>query len=226
MEGRVSATGEKPAPNAVWDAHFDYLQSHERSLSGAWTELGPIQLPANGTGQPNGLGRVNGIGFHPTDANIIWLAAPSGGLWKTTDGGSTWSSNTDDLPTLGVSSILIDPNDTNIMYIGTGDRDGGDAPGLGVMKSTDGGGTWNLSNSGMDSRVVGMMLMHPGSSSTILAATSGGVYKSIDSGVSWTLKSNTSHYKDIRFKPGDPSIVYATASGDFYRSTDTGMSLF
>ena len=89
------------------------------SENGAWEEVGPIAKPDNGTGQPNGNGRLNAICFHPTDEDIIWVGAASGGLWKTADGGQTWSSNTDDLASLGVSSIVINPNNTiTIFYIG------------------------------------------------------------------------------------------------------------
>ncbi|GAB5538557.1 MAG: hypothetical protein Salg2KO_06600 [Salibacteraceae bacterium] len=196
------------------------------SATGNWQEVGPIVQPINGTGQPNGNGRLNTIGFHPTNPNSFWVGAPAGGLWETKDGGNTWSSNTDDLPSLGVSAILIDPTDTNVMYIGTGDRDAGDAPGRGVYKSTNGGTTWVQSNSGMGNREVSAMLMHPSNSSYILAATSGGIYRSQNAGSTWTLESgNSSFYKDIKYKPGDPNIVYATeTSGQagFYRSTDGG----
>ena len=196
------------------------------STNGAWEEIGPIIKPYNGTGQPNGNGRINTIGFHPTDADIFWIGAPAGGLWKTNDGGVTWSSNTDDLATLGVSSILVNSSDTNIMYIGTGDRDAGDAPGRGVFKSTDGGVNWTQSSSGMGNREVSAMVMHPSNPSYIVAATSGGIYRSQNAGSTWTLESsNTSFYKDIKYKPGSTTVLYAseTSGGaDFYCSTNGG----
>ncbi|MFC1733885.1 T9SS type A sorting domain-containing protein [candidate division KSB1 bacterium] len=229
MEKRVNPDGSRQAPDAVIKAYQGYQTSTKglllTSSPGNWTEVGPVYLPGNGTSQPNGLGRVNAVAFHPTNSNIIYVAAPSGGLWKTTNGGSTWNVLTDSLPTLGVSSILIHPTNTNIIYIGTGDRDAGDAPGLGVMRSTDGGLSWSFSNSGMGNCTVGMMIMDPTNLNTILAATSGGIFRSTNGGSSWTLtSSNYYHYKDIRFKPGDPSIVYASASGHFYRSTNSGVS--
>jgi len=224
METRVDANGNKPAPDQVVRAMAKKKSSGSlKAVNDNWTELGPITSPANGTGQPNGLGRVNAIGFHPTNGNIIYVGTPQGGLWKTTDNGNTWSSNTDQLPTLGVSSILIDPNNPQIMYMGTGDRDGGDAPGIGVYKSLDAGTTWTASNTGITNRTVGGMLFSPTNSSTIIAATSGGIYKSTDSGANWTQKQS-GNFKDIRFKPGSSTIMYATASGVFYRSTDAGES--
>ncbi|MDA8693443.1 PKD domain-containing protein, partial [Saprospiraceae bacterium] len=234
METRVDADGNKPAPDQVVKAIAKKKSSSilKMAVNDNWTELGPITSPSNGTGQPNGLGRVNAIGFHPTDGNRIYVGTPQGGLWETNDNGNTWSSNTDQLPTLGVSSILIDPNNPQIMYIGTGDRDAGNSPGLSVYKSIDAGTTWTASNTGMTNRTVGGMLFSPSNSSTIFAATNGGIYKSTDSGASWT-QNQLGNFKDIRFKPGSDMIMYATSiatsaganviiPGIFYRSTDAG----
>lgn len=231
MESRVNADGSRPDPALNRDEYLAFkaqeqtFSSGNRSTIGDWTELGPITMPANGTGQPNGLGRLNNIAFHPTDANYILVGAPAGGLWKTTNGGSSWTTNTDDLATLGVSSILIDYGTPNTQYIGTGDRDGGDAPGLGVYKSTDGGANWNTSNTGMGNKTVGAMVMHPTNSQIILATTNDGIFKTTNAGSAWTQTApNLDHYKDIRYQPGNPNIVYSTAQGDFYRSTDGGDS--
>jgi hypothetical protein len=194
-----------------------------KSISGNWTELGPILMPTNGTGQPNGLGRVNAIGFHPTNASIMYAGAPSGGFWRTTNAGTTWESNTDNAPTLGVSAILVNNSTPNIIYIGTGDRDAGDASGLGVFKSTDSGISWVVSNTGMGNVTVGRMVIHPTNPGLILAASSNGIYKTTNAGANWLkTSSNSSNYKDIAFNPANPNIVYAVQSGNFYRSTNTG----
>jgi photosystem II stability/assembly factor-like uncharacterized protein len=225
-ESRVQPDGKLPAPDYVMKQFNNYLFSHpQRSMDGNWTQVGPVALPVNETTQPNGLGRINAIAFHPTDANTFYVGSPCGGIWKTSNGGSTWSDLSGSLPTLGVSAILIHPASPGKIWIGTGDRDAGDAPGMGVYKSTDGGATWNSSNSGMGNSTVGMMIIHPTNSNIILAATSSGIYKSTDGGATWTLKSITGvFFKDIKFKPGDPTIVYATENGHFYRSTNTGDS--
>jgi len=104
-----------------------------RSIYGNWTNLGPFSIPLGDRGY-KGLGRINAIGFHPTDANTIYIGAPAGGLWVTHDAGQTWTSNTDNLPTAGVSAIMVDYSNPQVIYIGTGDRDGGDAEGLGVFE--------------------------------------------------------------------------------------------
>ncbi|MCF6343013.1 MAG: hypothetical protein L3J31_09440, partial [Bacteroidales bacterium] len=222
---RVYPDGTRRPADEAFKSYFQFLEtnsSREGEFTGEWENLGPIEKPANaGTGQPNGNGRINAIGFHPTDADVIWIGAPAGGLWVTEDGGQSWTSHTDNLPTLGVSSILIDYTNTNTMYIGTGDRDAGDAPGMGVMKSTDGGLNWSSSNSGMGNVTVGRMIMHPTDPNTILAATSGGIYKSVDAGANWSNKAN-GNYKEIVFKVDDAAVVFASQGGKFYRSTDGG----
>lgn len=226
-EYKTDPDGNLPPPGLIKSSWDQYKAAKgDPANPGTWTEVGPVQLPTNITGQPNGLGRINGFGFHPSDANTVWAGAPAGGLWKTTDAGANWTmQNTDFLATLGVSSILIDPTSTNTIYIGTGDRDAGDAPGLGVYYSTDGGSTWSARNNGMGNRTVGMMIMDPSNSSIIVAATNGGIYKTTDGGANWArTSSTTNNFRDIRFKPGDFNTQYATESGDFWRSTDAGNS--
>ncbi len=224
MSTRVSEIGVKPAAQDIWNAiQYDMAMQSSASSSGDWTELGPISLPANGTGQPNGLGRVNCIAFHPTNADTIFIGAPAGGIWKTYDGGTTWSSNSDNLSTLGISSILVHPNSTDTMYVGTGDRDGGDAIGLGVLLSVDGGNSWVSSNTGMGNATVGAMLIDPADNSILLAATNLGIFRSTNGGASWSSVAS-GNYKDIRFMPGNSAVVYATKSGDFYRSSNNGLT--
>lgn len=227
MEQRVDIDGNKPAPDHVLNEYNKYFSNTQKSWSledkNHWKEIGPINLPTNGTSQPNGLGRVNCLGFHPSNQNIIYAGAASGGLWRTTNHGQTWDVLTDTLPTLGVSAVVVDFNDPDIIYIGTGDRDGGDAPGLGIWKSTDEGISWNPSNTGLGNEVVGRLLMNPQDRNTLIAATSDGIYKSTNAGQSWVRKSsNNNHYKDLVYKPGDTSTVYAVAGGTFYRSLDGG----
>jgi len=226
---RVDANGNFPSPAqnllAFNQTQIQGFANNGLSASGAWTQLGPTALPANGTGQPNGLGRVNCVAFHPSNANIIYIGAPAGGLWRSYNGGASWTNLTDNLPSLGVSSIIIDSLNPSTIYIGTGDRDAGDSPGIGVYKSTNGGLSWAASNTGMGNLTVGMMLIHPSNHNILLAATSGGIYKSINAGASWTLvSSNTSNYKDLKFNPGNPAIVYAVINNAFFRSTNTGDS--
>lgn len=220
MEKQVSPDGTKPDPNKNIKT-FETLKSDRSTTTfGSWVPLGPFTVPSGYNGY-RGLGRVNAIGFHPTDANTIFIGAPSGGLWITHNGGATWITSTDDMPTLGVSAVIVDHENPDVVYIGTGDRDAGDAAGAGIWKSFDGGMTFQPANSGLEYSVISRLLMHPSDNDIILAATNDGIYRSTNGGLSWT-KSISGNYKDIVFKPGDPNTVYAASAGDFYRSTDNG----
>ena len=226
MSTRVDDEGNKPSP----DRELKAVQKMQASgilstSSGNWIELGPRLLPIRNTpwSQANGLGRVNCIAFDALDSNLIYIGAPAGGFWSSKDAGKTWASNTDTLPTLGVSSIAVSPANGNVIYLGSGDRDSNDSPGLGVLKSTDGGNSWIFANSGMGNVTVGAMVIHPWSDNIILAATSGGIYLTVDSANTWQrVSTNSNFYKDIEFHPTNPSIVYATEGGNFYKSTNSG----
>lgn len=222
MQSRVSPDGTRPAPDEVFNA-FETFTDNTESVSGNWISLGPSMIPSPGPPGYIGLGRLNVIAFHPTDASTLYVGSPSGGFWKTTNGGLNWMTTTDTMPTLGVSAIVADYSNPSKILIGSGDRDAGDAPGLGVFRSLDGGATWSASSTGMGSKTVGRVIQHPGTATTFLAATSGGVYRSTDGGTTWTL-SASGNFKDICFKPNDPNIVYAAKASDFYRSTNSGVS--
>ena len=226
---RIDEQGNLPEEGSVLAEIKAYIESHPEvknysAGTGNWTELGPRVKPANGTGQPNGNGRLNCIAFHPTDANTIYVGAASGGFWRSTDAGATWAKSIDGLVRLGVSSIVVDPVDPMIIYIGTGDRDANNVPGYGVWRSTDGGATWSAHNSGMGNRTVNELIMDPTNNQRLIAATSGGrIYRSTNGGASWTWAGVSSTCKDIAFHPTNPSIIYAAGS-TVNRSTDGGAS--
>ncbi len=222
MEKQVSPDGTKPDPNRNTRAIQSLKASRQTTNLGNWTALGPFTVPSGYNGY-RGLGRVNAVGFHPTDANTLYIGAPSGGLWITHDGGNTWSTSTDVMPTLGVSAVIVDYENPDIVYIGTGDRDAGDAAAAGVWKSFDGGLTFTPANSGIETDVISRLLMHPTNNDIILAATGGGIYRTTDAGATWT-RTVIGNFKDVVFKPSDPNIVYAASSGTFYRSTDNGVT--
>ena len=225
-EGRTDADGAAWGARESLDAAADVAAFRSaRSTAGNWTVCGPTLDVLTDRDDIRGVGRMNAIAFHPTDANTVFAGAPSGGLWRSYDGGASWTTNTDHFPSLGVSSICFDPFDPTVVYIGTGDRDAADSPGLGVMKSTDGGLTWAFATEGLGNRVVGDLLAHPTEPGVLLAATSGGVFRSTDAAASWELVSaNTQNYKDIAWHPTDPAIVYATGQGRFWRSGDGGLT--
>lgn len=219
-----------------------YLKNHnsDKSELGNWISVGP----SASDGGYAGIGRVNCVAFHPTDNNTFWVGTPSGGLWKTSDGGSSWMPLTDDNKVLGVSDIAIpaDYATSNTIYIATGDKDGGsvwtlggtsaDNNSVGVLKSTDGGLTWNttgLTYNASQGKLIGRLLVHPTNSNLLLAGTSDGISKSVDGGTTWTSEFTGTYIIDLEFKPGDPSVIYAS-NKDYWgiakilKSTNTGDS--
>jgi PKD repeat protein len=223
MEPRVYPSGDvKLASQAM----TNYRQWEEdqmaagipKSLNGAWTAMGPFGNPANG-----GAGRINFIRFDPTNTNTFWVGAPDGGLWKTTNGGTSYTTNTDQLAVIGCSDVAIDPTNTQIMYLATGDGDGADTYSVGVLKSTDGGNSWNttgLTWAVNQGRTISRLLINPSNPQIVMAFGSNGTWRSTNGGSTWT-QVNTAGCKDAEFKPGDPNTVYA-AGAAFRRSTDGG----
>jgi len=211
-----------------------YLEQQERMANmdagdnlmvtnGSWTSIGPFMYTL-GTGWNPGNGRLNVIAFHPTNSNIFWVGAPAGGLWKTMNGGTSWSPQTDGMPRIGVSGIAIDYTNTNTMYILTGDGDGGDTKSIGVLKTINNGMTWlstGLSWTVADEVTGFKLLMHPTNANVLFAVTTLGIYRTINAGFSWT-QVLAGSFRDIEFKPGDPTVVYVSGTSSFYKSADTG----
>ncbi len=215
-----------------FEEYQNYLQTHPEADNGEptdvpnghWTSLGPSDFTW-GNGWNGGVGRINCITFHPTVANTFWVGAPAGGLWKTTNGGTSWTPLTDGMPSIGVSGIAVDYTNTNILYILSGDGDGGDSYSIGVLKSTDGGDTWlstGLTYTTISNIRGYKLLMHPTNHLILFVVSTDGIHKTTNGGTSWT-EVKTGSFRDIEFKPGDPTIVYATGnSTEFWRSVNTG----
>ncbi|MDG2245243.1 MAG: hypothetical protein P8L71_02700 [Flavobacteriales bacterium] len=225
MEQRVYPSGERFSSMASWDALSDERRNmpvNAERQAGVWSYFGNTSVPTSG----GGAGRINMVRVDPANSNVYFACAPGGGLWRSDNAGGSWSLlNTDLLASIGVTDIAIDHTDSDVLYIATGDGDAGDTYSLGVLKSSDGGGTWNATGLNWNvtqTRRINRLLMHPTDSQMLVAATSNGMYITTDGGGSWT-QTLSGNYKDVEFRPGTPSTIYATGnSDDFYRSTDTG----
>ena len=223
MAPRVTSTGERFDPAYSYREMERYNQQHGVFNSGNWSILGPVSaVPSNG----GNAGRLNAVRFDPNNNNIIYVCSPAGGLWKSTDGGASWATNTDRIAqVIGCTDIAIDPTNTNIMYLATGDGNAGDTYSVGVLKSIDGGATWQptgLSYYMANYRQISKILIDPTNTNTILVATSAGVYRSTDAASTFTLTQPGS-FKDMEFKPGDPNTVYVCGS-ELYKSTNNGVA--
>lgn len=196
-----------------------------RSLpSSDWQPVGPFTHTNTGSWS-SGQGRVNIVHVDPSNPSVIYLGAPAGGIWKSINNGSTWIPLTDELPQIGVSGIAVDYSDSNTIYIATGDKDAGDSYCVGVYKSTDGGLTWNPTGTmgGSNPSRAGDIIIHPTNNQILWCATSNGIYKTTNAGISWTqVQAGDFSQGNIRLKPGDPTKVYASSENSFFRSVDTG----
>ena len=206
--------------------------SEDRAIHSNWISEGPASSPlANPDAKFNGVGRVNRVAFHPANPGTIFIGAPYGGLWKSTNDGATWTNLTDHLPSISVSGIVISYANPDHIYILTGDGDG-DRNGasrrfglnfvsLGVFKSVDGGDTWQetgvMNNVGAGYQLV----QDPNDPDVLIAAAAGGIYRTDDGGASWDRKLQGRTY-DVCFKPGNSQRLYATQLGQFFYSTNNG----
>jgi hypothetical protein len=233
-----------PAADISPDAHYKAFvlaktQMHEAKTSAAdqWRSIGPI----------NFSGRMTSVAVNPLNPNTVYVGAASGGLWRSFTGGlgGDWRRVTTGFPVLGVNAIALNPSDSNTIYIGTGEvyryfgstggiviRTTRGSYGLGILKTTNGGGSWtkSLDWSYNQQRGVQMIRLNALNPNAVLAATSDGVYKSTNAGGMWSRTLNVVMATDVVINPNDTTQVLAVC-GNFkspgygvYRSTDAGNS--
>ena len=215
----------------LYQAYKDKVtQPNALNTTADWSNIGPVN--AGLLRYTPGTGRINQMAVDPINDQIWYAGAPSGGLWKSFDAGQSWDPIFDEYPQIGVSGIAIDKNDPDLIYIATGDDDALDSYSIGVMKSEDGGSTWqetdlNAARMGT-ANALNEIVIHPNDNSIIFVAGTNGFYKSTDSGLTFnrspfegrTVKDVT----DFKLKPDNPDIIYAVTNDGFYRSTDGGDS--
>lgn len=227
MEPKSFPDGKLPQAGQYYDEYVKFRASvPAKDLRSAyWAPMGLTSWVNGNSGYNPGNGRLNAVTVDMNNRNIIYVAAPSGGIWKTNDGGNTWNTTYDTMRVLGTSAIAIHPADANTIFIGTGDRDAWDTPGIGIYKSTDAGTSW-LSG-GMtfnpSGKTINKILINPLRPAKMFAASSAGIYRSNNGGSSWQLCYSGSGVNDLKYKPGDTTIIYG--SGDvFVRSANAGAS--
>ena len=209
-----------------------------RRFPGSTFRIMPMPLAEAGTnwrniGPTNFAGRVSALAVDPNNSSVIYRGTAGGGLWKSIDAGSTWIPLTDSLGNLSIGAVAVAPSNPQIIYVGTGEGalaiDGID--GIGFISSSDGGTTWTLPVSVSAAKFFALSV-HPTNPKEILAATSAGIEKSIDGGLTWSSKLSTYYGTELARVPGCPSKILATVwdaaspdaswNGFIYRSTDGG----
>jgi hypothetical protein len=222
-----------------------------------WQFIGPQNL--QGGNAPSHLfmgpgavsGRVSAVSFDFANTSTMYCAGATGGVWKSVNAGQTWTVTTDAQPNIAISSLVLDPNNHNVIYAGTGDYDGGSGSGTGILRSLDGGQSWTTIGAILGSGSVKGLLVDPsskdpvsGRSNIIMAAVgrtgSNGIWRTTNAGLTWT-KVITPQLHNL-LPPGFPpflvpgdgrtlfynsnrTAVYAAVDGDgIYKSTNNGVT--
>jgi photosystem II stability/assembly factor-like uncharacterized protein len=187
----------------------------EQALSGfSFRSVGPAFMS----------GRIADIAIDPNNENIWYVAVGSGGVWKTTNAGTTWKPLTDKQSFYSTGAITLDPNNSQTVWLGTGENVGGRHVGIGhgLYLSRDGGKTW--ANKGLKkSEHISKIIVHPTDSNTLWVAAQGplwssggerGLYKSTDGGNSWKQTMDLDEWTgvtDLVIDPRDPNVLYAAS---------------
>ncbi|MFQ5824587.1 MAG: T9SS type A sorting domain-containing protein [bacterium] len=233
---------DKTIPDVGHYAAYEYSRRNLRSrlnkssMIEPWKAIGPHNIG----------GRTLAIVFNPLNPNTIYAGSASGGLWRSYTGGrgaQAWEYVSTGFPVLAVSSIAIAPDDSNTIYIGTGEvynfqntgtgftiRPTRGVYGIGILKTTDGGKTWtkSLDWSSNQKRGVWAVRMNPQNPNTIWAGTTEGTYKSTDAGDTWVRVDPTIMVMDLVINPIDTNMIFITAGDLFspghgiYRTKDGG----
>ena len=127
---KTNTQGYLITPQEMWEA-FNLKKAARNNSSSSvptsiWEPVGPLNHINTGSWS-SGQGRVNVVYVDPSNESTIYIGTPAGGIWKSTTGGTNWVPLSDNLPQIGVSGIAIDPTNSDIIYIATGDKDGSDS---------------------------------------------------------------------------------------------------
>ncbi|HLK22603.1 MAG TPA: hypothetical protein VKT81_26840 [Bryobacteraceae bacterium] len=211
---RLSGNGEQPRALAT----------------GAWKSIGPQPTSAGTIFVTSG--RVNSIAIDPRNSKTIYIGSAEGGVWKTTNGGTTWKSLTDSQASLASGAIAIDPSNSETIYVGTGEENFAidSYYGAGILKSTDAGASWKNIVGPFLHAYIGGIAVSPANSQVLLCASDIGVFRSTDGAETWS-RVLPGIGTAVLFDPTNGNIAYAALGSPFgafnngvYRSTDGGQT--
>jgi len=179
-----------------------------------WTPRGPDNIG----------GRITDIAVDPTNGDVVYAGAAEGGVFRSTDGGQSWTALFDQMPSLSIGALAIDPSDTNVIYAGTGEVNPGGGSmaygGAGLFRSTNQGDGWQLIGL-EESGSIGRILVHPTDPNTIFVAALGqlwttnperGVYRTTNGGTTWEkvlYVDDVTGCVDLIQRPDDPDVLFA-----------------
>ncbi len=205
------------------------IAAAQRAPSGATPVTRPsvdstvlARLTFRAIGPANMMGRSTDVEGVPGDPNTVYIGTAAGGVWKTTNGGTTWNSLFDKERTLSIGDLALEPGNPDVIYAGTGEANTRNSVsfGRGMYKSTDGGKSWRFIGLG-DTRHIARVMVSPSDVKTVYACAVGhiggpnaerGVFVSRDAGATWSksLFVDDRHgCADLDIDPKNPNIVYA-----------------
>jgi photosystem II stability/assembly factor-like uncharacterized protein len=175
-------------------------------------------------GPTNGGGRITSLAVHPSNPQTIYAGAAAGGVFKSINGGTSWSPMFDSTLSLSIGDVAIAPSNPQIVYVGTGEANGGGGStnydGVGVYKSQNGGTSWqHLGPTGIGS--IGKVVIDPKNSNRVFVASMGylyassskrGVYRTLNGGSTWEkvlYLTDSTGCIDMAIHPTNPDTVYA-----------------
>jgi len=228
---------------ATEELRMQVLASAARHIAGGetWIELGPSSMDMTGWTMGRVAGRINAITPHPDNDNIVFVGSAAGGVWKTINGGSSWTPVFDQVGTLPIGAIAIEDAAPQNIWVGTGDKNGGGCAGYfgqGVYLSSDGGANWAPANgtgaTAMTLSIVNAVALHPTDPNVVLAGGAGtcgptgaltgpGVFRTADRGATWT-RVLSINVEDIVFVPGTATVFAGLAGSGVQKSIDGGVT--
>lgn len=214
--------------------------SPQSALTAEWTSVGPTNIG----------GRMTCMVCHPDNADVIWIGAAGGGVWHSTDAGSTWTPQWHAQDILNIGALAIDAQDPNVLYCGTGEADLSDDsyPGVGLFKTSNAGNSWQLladTENELLPRRIGAIAVDPFDSKHILLGgvgfnessasghDLGGLYRSRDGGLTWSrdLTFSAKNYwcHAVAFHPAQQGRIFASVTeqgshSGIWRSSDGGQN--
>ena len=238
MALRAGGPGRTVPPDAYAASVARHLQMTRDDLTFGsatgtitWKSVNPTGLFYQVTGGNYISGRTNCVAFHPTDPLTMYIASAGGGVWKTTDGGSTFRPLTDNLTSLSCGYVAVDPVNPSVLYVGTGELNYSldSYYGDGVFKSTDAGASWTkVAASGTVGSSISQIVIDPLNTSVLYLSGASGVYRSTDAGLSWKSTASGGNANCVVMNPLNPLGLYTTTVGYtadvVKKSTDGGVT--
>jgi photosystem II stability/assembly factor-like uncharacterized protein len=213
------------------------------AASGSWLPLGPSGFYGLGywdSGPQLDAGRVDAIALHPSVSGKMLIASPNGGIWGSSTAGATWSALTDNLCTLQMAKVRYDPVNPSLVYAAASYSSG--AAGCAIFRSFDGGSTWsnfngNLNFTAFNGGFINEFYIDPASAGSQTSTTvmftfsTAGIYRSTNSGTTWTHPFTYGRINSIVALPSKPGVLFAgvadyatptSVRSGLYRSSDNG----